>query len=343
MVKTTEGTLLNFGLAGAYNLYTSDFKGAYIGIVRKSSDQGATWKNVFKFGQGSFVSDAIASSSGTVYALVETEVRKTMSVFASYDQGVTWKNVDSVNCTSINIFRTITEYQGKIIFGGNCDGYFMVRESVNDGNSWNTTSSFYDASGLLWRSSGAGPKLVISSTGDYLVANVKGEIFRKKSTDQNWIQLQTNEPQFSAFEINGLMIDKNDWIYCYGYGFLRISKDMGDNWQTLREGQIQVEGLSPLAFEFANMVAGRLGIYASVFTKIKNTGHFEDWAMDIYLLPNQSDTWKVLSSNHLSKLSDRFYLESLVIDNNDNFIGTGAIDYYNREVNPAKLVTIWYK
>lgn len=225
-------------------------------LVRKSSDNGATWTLVENFnyaaGLESVANGFAADSSGNVY-VVGVGVTNPNSpqyywlVRKSSDGGLTWKTIDAVTGGSglySEAAAVTVSPNGRVFVTGSVhDGTrfkWWVRASTNGGTSWSTTSTYvYPGSTLHAR----GYAAAVDAAGTFYVGGAAQDntgnfhwlVARSTDNGFNWTTVDDFQLQAGVdSEAKFLAIDKQNRVFSAGFG---LSSSSGKHWIVRRSNQ----------------------------------------------------------------------------------------------------------
>jgi hypothetical protein len=125
--------------------------GYTVGLIRKSSDAGATWSIVDQFSNGQtapgYEYHGITSdSAGTLYAIANNyfEMDDHGIVRRSIDGGMNWSTMtDPATRIDYHQKQSIaTDSSGNVYIAGNAYPFWVVRRSSDGGNAWSTLDAF---------------------------------------------------------------------------------------------------------------------------------------------------------------------------------------------------------
>jgi hypothetical protein len=255
----------NFG-GGAYaitkdpsgNLYAAGWAdntspaeyGNFLAMIRKSADGGATWSVVDRFwhadSPGDVYNGIAADRAGILYAVGEDLAYPHWFVRRSLDAGLTWQTVDDfgggcvttvistnpyrteVTCNNPGAYTVATDLAGNVYVAGYSNQVWVVRKSVDQGNSWSTVDVFNPGVGA-----GARAVLCHPTAGVF----VAGDGYVRQSLDggTNWTTVdESGGSALGADAIGGVYsvgTQKN------GHWIVRRSSYCGACWTTVDDFQ----------------------------------------------------------------------------------------------------------
>lgn len=252
----TADTLGNIYAAGSAN-----GSGPVYGIVRKSSDSGATWGTVDNYslfkGKLASAEDLSVDGSGNIFSVGYASDSSNILhwiVRKSTDSGATWATVDDFNFSasqSSGADAITIDGSGNIYVIGNAKDassfiHWIVRKSIDGGATWSTVDDY----ALSVNKEAKGADLAIDSSGNIYAtgnaldsSNLSHRIVRK-STDggATWSTIDNFKLDIKNDYGTALTIDSTGKIYSAGYSYdasstghwiVRKSIDAGASWGTV--------------------------------------------------------------------------------------------------------------
>ncbi|MFA6301771.1 MAG: hypothetical protein WC627_01385 [Legionella sp.] len=235
-------------------------------IVRKSSNQGATWTTVDNFvtnGSVTIATGVTADANGNVYVSGYGSTKSTgyhWFVRKSSNQGTSWTTVDDFQFSSGVVAEpsAITaDNNGVLYASGSANNRWVVRKSNDNGATWTTVDNYQGTGGLsVSRAIVADANNNIYSAGISNTSKQGESIWTvRKSTDAGVTWQTVDSYQLAAGKLSqasALNIDANGVIYVTGYGqngngynwVTRMSTDNGATWSTIDVYQLKAKVLA---------------------------------------------------------------------------------------------------
>lgn len=230
-------------------------------IVRKSSNQGATWTTVDDFvtnGKVTIATGVTSDANGNVYVSGYGSTKSNgyhWFVRKSANQGASWGTVDDFQLSSGVVAEPsaiASDNSGALYASGSASNRWVVRKSTNAGVTWSTVDNYQGTGGLsVSRAVIADASNNIYSAGVSSTSKQGESIWTvRKSTDAGATWQTVDSYQLAAGKLSqasAINIDANGAIYVTGYGqnangynwVTRKSTDNGATWSTIDVYQLK--------------------------------------------------------------------------------------------------------
>lgn len=219
--------------------------------VYRSSDNGTTW-TAASSGLGPGVVLALAGENSSIYASIQPDDLGNGGVFRSSDNGATW--IPSTSGLGNVYILSLLATGGNVYAGDASAGVF---KSTDHGATW-----FPSNSGLATESVRA-----LTVNGTTLFAAGANFTYRSTNNGASWDQI----PDLDFFAIWAFASSGTD-IYAGAFGFVLISTDSGETWESKELTFPQLQRITSLTVDGANVYLGTAGAPGAGVYKSTNRG-----------------------------------------------------------------------
>lgn len=237
---TSDNVCYSIAVAPTGEIFTSgySFNAGYVGIVRMSSDNGATWQEIGNFpGAGTNIATNVkVSPNGDLWVVVDNKLYKGVFSAGSW----TWGDPNTISAGGLDFVAY--EKQGELtiisdtraLFAGSLGANWKIFETVDAGVTWNEIHS----------RTGEGVSIKVLSTGEILSNGERKVSFSenynetiKSSDDGSTFNLVMQEGALDLEQEGGFLLELiNGDVLALGYrskdsqAVVYRSTDKGDTW-----------------------------------------------------------------------------------------------------------------